>query len=84
MTVICINDKQWMEQKSIFFIKFWRKVNGPKFMEECAVSDDLINKYGPAYRFEEYGMDKYPKKFFIPLSGIDEVELANKRNKTNA
>lgn len=81
MKVLCINDKGWKVRRRFLFFRWFIKkgVPGPKYMEECTVTDELVNEFGPAYRLAEYGSDKYPQIAFVYLSDIDGVEVLKKK-----
>jgi hypothetical protein len=66
MRVMCINDKKWHKD-----------IPCPKFGEIVTVSDsDNCPDGTPCYEFMEYGKDHwYSKKYFAPLTDLDETEL---------
>jgi hypothetical protein len=62
---MCIDDTKWKND-----------VPCPKFGEVVTVSGESVQINGPAYEFAEYGKRNwYSKRYFAPLSGLDETEL---------
>jgi hypothetical protein len=72
MTVLCINDRGWVEKRRfLFFWKRWGNSSGPKYGDECVV----VGEEGDFYWLDGWPEVEFQKDGFIPLMN-DAVEAA--------
>lgn len=82
MRVLCINGKGWMVFRRFLGFKLPKNAAGPKYEDICHVVNSEYAEGELFYYFEEWGDEgPFQAKFFIPLSNIDEVEIAKERRK---
>ncbi len=80
MKAMCIKDGQWKNE-------FGHNPNGPKYGEEVTIIGESENHPDSwilfGYEYDSSGiLHSYHKCHFIPLSEIDETELAEQRLQT--
>lgn len=80
MKVFCINQRGWDEKRKFLFWTFIiHDVAGPSYGDECVVEEQITRNGRNFYILKGWPWTAYEAKSFIPLSGIDEVEILKDR-----